>query len=95
MHNFIATNAPLLQQVDGRQLLFYGWLVCVAILVISVVMLLLIKGRQWRYRRWVGGIDTRAAAHYHRFLTGASQQGKRHDRTQSSERGMRSPDGRQ
>jgi hypothetical protein len=74
MTTFIATNAPLLQQVDGRQLLFYGWLVCVAIFVLSVVMLLLIKGRQWRYHRWMGGIDTRAAAHYDRFRRGAHQQ---------------------
>jgi hypothetical protein len=94
MNNFIATNAPLLQQVDGRQLFFYGWLVCVAVFVISVVLLLLIKGRQWRYRHWVGGIDSRAAAHYQRFLTGASQQGKSHDRTQPHSIVWRKPDGR-
>jgi hypothetical protein len=74
--NFIATNAPLLHAVDGRQLLFLFWLLCVGIFVISMVMLVLIKGRQWWYRRWVAGIDTRAAAHYHRFMTEASHQHK-------------------
>jgi hypothetical protein len=75
--NFISTNAPLLRshlQVDGHQLLFYAWLVGVAIFVISVVMLLVIKIRQWRYQRWVGGINARAAAHYQRFMRGARHQ---------------------